>query len=92
MKKLKNFMKETRFLKRIVIFCISFITIFTIVSMYLNYKVGMELSPTLTSSVYMFFGTELCASMVVRITENLRRKTLEQEEEEKRNQEKNGIK
>ena len=92
MKKLKNFIKETRFLKRIVIFCISFITIFTIVSMYLNYKVGMELSPTLTSSVYMFFGTELCASMIVRIAENLRRKTLEQEEEGKRNQEKNGIK
>ena len=41
--------KGTRFLKRIVGFCIGFIVAFTVVSMYLNYRVGIELSPTLTT-------------------------------------------
>ena len=59
--------KGTRFLKRIVGFCIGFIVAFTVVSMYLNYRVGIELSPTLTTCVYAFFGTELASTALIRI-------------------------
>ena len=47
-----------KFSKKIVGFCIGFIVLFTIVSTYLNYRVGIELSPTLTTCVYAFFGTD----------------------------------
>ena len=59
--------KGTRFLKRIVGFCIGFIVAFTVISMYLNYRVGIELSPTLTTCVYAFFGTELASTALIRI-------------------------
>lgn len=71
-------MKDLCFLKRIVIFCISFVTLYTIVSMYLNYKVEIELNPTLTTAVYAFFGTELAASALIKIIE----KCINKEEEE----------
>lgn len=65
MKKKKN--KGARFLKRIVGFSIAFIVLFTIVSVYLNFRIGMELSPTLTTCVYAFFGTELASTALIRI-------------------------
>lgn len=61
-------MKNTiKFSKKIVGFCIGFIVLFTIVSTYLNYRVGIELSPTLTTCVYAFFGTELASTALIRI-------------------------
>ena len=59
--------KGTRFLKRIVGFCIGFIVAFTVVSMYLNYRMGIELSPTLTTCVYAFFGTEILSTAFIRV-------------------------
>ena len=58
---------KKRFLKYIVLFCIAFITLFTIVSTYLNYRVGIELSPTLTTCVYAFFGTEILSTAFIRV-------------------------
>lgn len=61
-------MKNTiKFSKKIVGFCIIFVVLFTIISMYLNYRVGIELSPTLTTCVYAFFGTELASTALIRI-------------------------
>lgn len=56
-----------KFSKKIVGFCIGFIVLFTIISTYLNYRVGIELSPTLTTCVYAFFGTELASTALIRI-------------------------
>ena len=56
-----------KFSKKIVGFCIGFIVLFTIVSTYLNFRVGIELSPTLTTCVYAFFGTELASTALIRI-------------------------
>ena len=56
-----------KFSKKIVGFCIIFVVLFTITSMYLNYRVGIELSPTLTTCVYAFFGTELASTALIRI-------------------------
>ena len=58
---------KVRFLKCVVVFCIVFITLFTIISTYLNYRVGIELSPTLTTCVYAFFGTEILSSAFIRV-------------------------
>lgn len=67
-------MTKTRFLKRVVLFCIAFITTFTITSVWLNFKVGMEISPTLTTCVYSFFGTEMVATALMRIIEEWKEK------------------
>lgn len=56
-----------KFLKKITIFCIAFIVIYTAIEMYFNYKLGVEISPTLTGCVYTFFGTELAACAFIRI-------------------------
>lgn len=74
-------MKGLRFLKLMVVFSIGFIVAFTITSMILNYKLGLELSPTLTTSVYGFFGTELAASALIKIIENWKEKNKEKGEE-----------
>lgn len=81
--------KSSRYLKRIVFFCIAFIVAYTLVSMYINYRLGIEISPTLTSCVYTFFGTELCAASLIKIVETIRRKEEkeEREEEERRQKE-----
>ena len=42
-----------------VTFCISFITFYTLLNIFLNYLIQIELNPTLTTCVYGFFGTEL---------------------------------
>lgn len=74
-------MKGFRFLKCIVIFSIAFIVLFTVISMFLNYRIGLELSPTLTTSVYGFFGTELAVSGLIKIVENYLEKDKEKGEE-----------
>ena len=59
--------KKIKFSKKVVFFCIGFIAIYTIVQNYLNYRLEIELSPTLTTCVYAFFGTELAATAIVRV-------------------------
>lgn len=56
-----------KFSKKIVVFCIGFIVVYTVAQTYLSYVLGVELSPTLTTSVYAFFGTELAASAIIKI-------------------------
>ena len=61
-------MKKTHnFCKRVVIFCISFIVLYIIASIAFNFLFQIELSPTLTTCVFGFFGTELGACAFVRI-------------------------
>lgn len=55
------------FCKRIVIFCITFIVLYTVAEIVLSFFMGMELSPTLTTCVYAFFGTELVSTAVIRV-------------------------
>lgn len=64
----KNKKKNSnRFLKKIIIFCITFIVAYTAIEMFFNYRLGVELSPTLTTCVYAFFGTELASCAVIRV-------------------------
>ena len=58
-----------RFSKKIVVFCIIFVMLYTIAQTYLSYKLGIELSPTLSTCVYAFFGTELAVSAAIKIFE-----------------------
>ena len=51
--------QEHLYSKRIVIFCIAFIVLYTGLNVYLNYRLSVELNPTLTTCVYTFFGSEL---------------------------------
>lgn len=61
-------MKKTHnFCKRVVIFCIAFIVLYIIVAVAFNFLLQIELSPTLTTCVFGFFGTELGACAFVRI-------------------------
>lgn len=64
-----------RFSKKLVIFCISFIVAYTILQIYMSYKLSIELSPTLTTCVYGFFGTELAVTGIMKIFEELPKKS-----------------
>lgn len=59
--------KAHNFCKCIVIFCIAFIVLYIIVAVAFNFLLQIELSPTLTTCVFGFFGTELGACAFVRI-------------------------
>ncbi len=60
-------MNKDKFLKKVVKFCIGFIVFYTLLQITLSYFVQVELSPTLTTCVYTFFGTELVSSTFIRI-------------------------
>ena len=60
-------MNKDKFLKKVVKFCIGFIVFYTLLQITLSYFVQVELSPTLTTCVYAFFGTELVSSTFIRI-------------------------
>lgn len=68
------------FLKKTVLFCIGFILLYTVFNVYINYRVGLEINPTLTTCVYSFFGTELGLCAFTRIIENFK-KTKDEEDE-----------
>ena len=63
-KKKKSPMK---YLTKVVTFCIAFIIIYTVAQVVLSYFLQLELSPTLTSCVYTFFGTEIAACAFIKI-------------------------
>ena len=65
-KKLRKW-KKIKFSKKIVMLCILFILLYTVVQTYLSYVLQIELSPTLTTCVYAFFGTELAATAILRV-------------------------
>lgn len=74
-------MKELKFSKKIVIFCIAIITIYTCLQTYLSYELSVELSPTLTTCVYTFFGTELAATALIHIFDKKKEKDKSEDKE-----------
>ena len=50
--------KKGLFGKLLVVFVIAQVLIYTYVNMYLSYKVSIEISPTLTTCFFAFFGFE----------------------------------
>lgn len=78
---MKNSKKSNpmKFSKKIVIFCIIIVVIYTAVQICMNFLLGMEISPTLTTCVYAFFGTELAASAAIKIFEREERKSIAEE-------------
>lgn len=56
-----------QFNKFIVIFCIAAIIAYTVAAILLQKYTYMELSPTLTTCVYAFFGTELIGLVGIKI-------------------------
>lgn len=67
----RSLMKNMKFLKKVVTFSISFIVFYTLLEITLSYFIQVELSPTLTSCVYTFFGTELVSTAVIKIIEEI---------------------
>lgn len=65
--KKKREFKKIKFSKKIVITCILVIILYTIAQTYLSNEIGLELTPTLTTCVYAFFGTELAACALIRV-------------------------
>lgn len=57
------------FSKKIVVSCILFIILYTIFQVFVSFKLGIELTPALTTCVYAFFGTELAACAFVKVFE-----------------------
>lgn len=63
----KSTKSSIKFLKIIIIVCISFIILYTLMQLLLCYILNVELTPTLTTCVYSFFGTELAACAVIKV-------------------------
>ncbi len=72
--------KCTKFSKKIVILCISFIILYTIAQIIMNYILGVEISPTLTTCVYAFFGTELASCAFIKVLEKKDNETMQDEQ------------
>lgn len=56
-----------KFNKLIVLFCIVAIVSYTIAAILLQKYIGVEVSPTLTTCVFAFFGTELMGLAGIKI-------------------------
>lgn len=59
-----------KFNKFIVLFCVTSIVLYTIGAILLQRYTTMELSPTLTTCVFAFFGTELIGLAGIRICDS----------------------
>lgn len=59
--------KAGKFSKRITAFSIVFVVGYTVFALALQYKVGMEPSPTLTEWVYKLFGFELAVNGIIKV-------------------------
>jgi hypothetical protein len=55
--------------KKLIFFILFSIIIFTGVSVWMQFQTGSELSPTLITCFYAFFGTELLALASIKKTE-----------------------
>lgn len=60
-------MKKTKFSKLVVSLSIVVIIAYTVAAIWLQKVSGLELSPTLTTCVYAFFGTELIGLAGIKI-------------------------
>lgn len=72
MKKIKNTLSALKFLKKIVIFCITVVLIYTIVAVVYQTFSDIELSATLTENVFRLFGLELCMTAVLKIVDAIK--------------------
>ena len=72
MKKIKNTLSALKFLKKIVIFCITVVLIYTIVAVVYQTFSDIELSATLTENVFRLFGLELCMTSVLKIVDTIK--------------------
>lgn len=63
-------MKKGNFSKIITVLSISFVVLYTIISMSLQFTVQIEPSPTLTSCVFALFGTELAVNGLIKISKS----------------------
>ena len=61
------FRPRFQFSKFIVLFCIAAIISYTVAAIFMQKYIGYELSPTLTTSVFAFFGTELLGLAGIKI-------------------------
>lgn len=68
--KFKDAVALTTFMTKVVIFCIAFITIYTIVAIILQIQ-GIVLSDTLTDRVFTCLIGELCITGLLKITSNV---------------------
>lgn len=59
--------KAGRFSKRVTLFSIVFVIGYTVFALALQYKVGVEPSPTLTEWVYKLFGFELAVNGLIKV-------------------------
>ena len=69
--KIKSTFDSIKFIKKVVIFCISFITIYTIVAIIFQAVTGDALSDTLTERVFTTLIGELCITGVIKIVEGI---------------------
>lgn len=82
-KKAKEKFDGIKFIKKIVIFCISFITIYTIIAIVYQSITGNGLNDTLTERVFTCLIGELCITGVLKIVENVVDKFKKDENEDK---------
>ena len=59
-----------KFNKFIVLLCVTSIVLYTIAAILLQRNTSLELSPTLTTCVFAFFGTELIGLAGIRICDS----------------------
>lgn len=70
-KKIDDALAVIRFSKKIVVFCIFFVTIYTIVAIVYQIKTGDVLSEVLTSHVFSCILGELGVTGMLKIAENI---------------------
>lgn len=56
-----------KFSKLVVLFCIIAIVVYTIAAIFIQRYTAIEISPTLTTCVYAFFGTELISMAGIKM-------------------------
>lgn len=77
-KKPKKAKKPIRFMKKIMVLSMVVILVFTIEEVYHAWTLGQAVDPTLITSVYAFFGSELFVLGWIKVTEE-KTKTKEKE-------------
>lgn len=63
------FQSKIKFNKLLVFICVAVIVAYTVAAIILQKNISMEISPTLTTCVYGFFGTELISMAGIKVFE-----------------------
>lgn len=67
--KMKTALSIIKFSKKIVLFCLSFVTIYTVIAIVFQIVTCTELSPTLTERVFTCLVGELCLTAMLKVAE-----------------------